>query len=123
MWGSLIHMMAIAPVIGRPVYSLYPQVNFRYRPLMVNLLKPRISHSDDRFDKPVYLLWSRDGNLDNQPNVQYTPNHIVPVISIPDARHKDAIKMPATKSTGPKQSSIFTFLKPPTVKPGPKRKS
>ena len=30
--------------------------------------------------------------------------------------------MPATKSTGPKQSSLFTFLKPPTVKLGAKRK-
>ena len=66
-WGSLIHMMAIASVIGRPVYSLCPQVIFRYRPLMMNFLKPRISHSSDAFDEPVYFLWSRDGNLDNQP--------------------------------------------------------
>ena len=66
-WGSLIHIMAIASVIGRPVYSLYPQVNFRYRPLMMNFIKPRISHSNDAFDEPVYFLWSRDGDLDNQP--------------------------------------------------------
>ena len=51
-WGSLIHMMAIASVIRRPVYSLYPEVNFSFRPLMMNLLKPQISHSGDKSDKP-----------------------------------------------------------------------
>ena len=28
-WGSLVHMMALASVIRRPIYSLYPEVNFR----------------------------------------------------------------------------------------------
>ena len=39
-WASLIHMIAIASFIRRPVYSLYPEVNFRYRPLMLNFLEP-----------------------------------------------------------------------------------
>lgn len=65
---------------------------------MMNLLKPQISHSGDTSDKPVYLLWSRDGNLDNKPNVWYIPNHIVPVISVPppgaqQQLHADAINM------------------------------
>ena len=126
-WGSLIHMMAMASVIRRPVYSLYPEVNFRFHPLMMNLLKPQISHSGDTSDKPVYLLWSRDGNLDNKPNVWYTPNHIVPVISVPppDAQqqlHADAVNMPAPKSTSATQSSLLAFFKPPTAKSGAKRK-
>ena len=122
-WASLIHMMALASVIGRPVYSLYPEVNFRYRPLMMNLLKPRRSHAVDTLDKPVYFLWSRDGDLDNRPNAWYKPNHIVAVTCVPDAQHKDDVKMP-TKSTGAKQSTLFAFLKPPSssVKPGAKRK-
>lgn len=89
---------------------------------MMNLLKPQRSHVDDKLDKPVYFLWSRDGNLDNQPNAWYTPNHIATVICVPDAQHEDAIKMPSTKSTGAKQSTLLTFLKPPSVKPGAKRK-
>lgn len=99
-WASLIHMMAMASVIGRSVYSLYPEVNFRFRPLMMNLLKPRRSHADDTLDKPVYFLWSREGNLDNRPNAWYKPNHIVPVMCAPDAQHKDDVKKMSTiKST------------------------
>ena len=41
---------------------------------------------------------------------------------VPDAQHKDDVKrMPTTKSTGAKQSTLFTFLKPPSIKPGVKR--
>ena len=121
-WASLINMMALASVIGTPVYSLYPEVNFRFRPLMINLLKPRRSHVDGTLDKPVYFLWSRDGNLDNPPNAWYKPNHIVAVMCVPDAQHKDDVKITTTKCTGAKQSNLFTFLKPPSVKPGAKRK-
>lgn len=32
-WVSLIHMMVLASALGRLVYSLYHEVNFRYRPL------------------------------------------------------------------------------------------
>ena len=88
-WASLIHMMAMASVIGRSVYSLYTVVNFRFRPLMMNLLKPWRSHADDTLDNPVYFLWSREGNLDNRPNTWYKPNHIVPVMCAPDAQHED----------------------------------
>ena len=120
-WASLIHMMGMASVIGRSVYSLYPEVNFRFRPLMMNLLKPRKSHADDTLDKPVYFLWSREGNLDNRPNAWYKPNHIVPVMCTPDAQHKDDAKMSTIKSTGAKQSTLFTFLMPPSIRPGVKR--
>ena len=96
-WASLINMMALASVIGRPVYPLYPEVNFKFRPLMMNLLKPRRYHADDTFDKPVYLLWSRDGNLVNRPNAWYKPNHIVAVMCVPDAQHKDDVEMSAKK--------------------------
>ena len=34
-------MMALASVIRRPIYSIYPNVAFRYRALMHNVLKPR----------------------------------------------------------------------------------
>ena len=50
-WSSLINMMALASVIGRPVYSLYPKVNLRFRQLMMTLLKPRRSHT-------LYLMYA-----------------------------------------------------------------
>ena len=88
----------------------------------MNLLKPWRSHADDTLDKPVYFLWSREGNLDNRPNAWYKPNHIVPVMCAPDAQHKDDVKKMSTiKSTGAKQSTLFTFLMPPSIRPGVKR--
>ena len=121
-WASLIHMMAMPSVIWRSVYSLYPEVNFRFRPLMMNLLKPQRSNADHTLDKPVYFLWSREGNLDNRPNAWYEPNHIVPVMCAPDAQHKDDVKKMSTiKRTGAKQSTLFPFLMPPPITPGVKR--
>ena len=41
-WGCLVHMMVLASVIRRRIYSVYPNVAFRYRALMHNVLKPRL---------------------------------------------------------------------------------
>ena len=41
-WGCLVHMMALVSVIRRPIYSVYPNVAFRYRAVMHNVLKPRL---------------------------------------------------------------------------------
>ena len=63
-WGSLVHMMALASVIRRPIYSLYPEVNFRHRPLMHKLLNPQEASLDGEVE-PLFILWSREGSLDN----------------------------------------------------------
>ena len=39
-WGSLLHVMAFASDIRRPIYSLYPDINFQVCPLMHQLLNP-----------------------------------------------------------------------------------
>ena len=75
-WSCLVHMMALASVIRRPIYSVYPNVAFRYRALMHNVRKPRLPPVND---DPVCLLWSRCGSLDNRPNSWYVPNHFVPL--------------------------------------------
>ena len=75
-WGCLLHMMALASVIRRPIYSVCPNVAFRYRALMRNVLQPRLPPVND---DPVCLLWSRCGSLDNRPNSWYVPNHFVPL--------------------------------------------
>ena len=83
-WDSLLHVMAFASVIRQPIYSLYPDINFRFRPLMHQLLNPQLSALDDGRD-PIYLLWSREGSLDNRPNAWYKPNHFVLVAWPSDA--------------------------------------
>ena len=68
---------------------------------MMKLLKPQRSHTVDMLEKP---------SLDNRPNAWYKANHIIAVMCVPDAQHKDDVKMPTTKCTGAKQSTLFTFL-------------
>ena len=134
-WGSLLHVMAFASVIRRPIYSLYPDVNFRFRPLMHQLLNPRLSVLDDGRD-PVYLLWSREGSLDDRPNAWYKPNHFVLVAWLSDATsHTQATpQVPVTNisanvksvekktSVGAEQWNILTFLRPAQAKPEKKGK-
>ena len=134
-WGSLLHVMAFASVIRRPIYSLYPDINFRFRPLMQQLLNPRHSALDDGHD-PVYLMWSREESPYNQPNAWYKPNHFVLVAWLSDATsHTQAsTQVPVTNisanvtsvekktSVRAKQGNILTFLKPAQAKPGKKEK-
>lgn len=110
-WGSLLHVMALASVIRRPIYSLYPEVNFRYRPLMQKLLNPREARMNGEVI-PVFLLWSREGSLDNRPNAWFTPNHFVQVILIADALSAalQVGKDETNKRTGSKKRTILPFF-------------
>lgn len=127
--------MAFASVIRQPIYSLYPDINLRFGPLMHQLLNPRLSALDYGRD-PVYLLWSREGSLDNQPNAWYKPNHFVLVAWRSDATsHTQATpQVPVSNisanvksvekktSVRAKQGNILTFLKPAQAKPEKKGK-
>lgn len=103
--------MALASVIRRPIYSLYPEVNFRYRPLMQKLLNPREARMNGEVI-PVFLLWSREGSLDNRPNAWFTPNHFVQVILIADALSAalQVGKDETNKRTGSKKRTILPFF-------------
>ena len=48
------------------------------RPLIHGLVHPRVSSAADVL--PIYILWSRDGNLDNRSGAVYQPNHFVPLV-------------------------------------------
>ena len=79
-WSSLIHIMALSTVIGRPIFTIYPSCSKAIRPLLQGLIKPRIQTSNKISDNNCfYILWSRDGGLDNRPNAVYVPNHFVPL--------------------------------------------
>ena len=81
-WSSLMHIMALATVICRPIFTIYPNCAEGIRPLLHGLVKPRdympgMVSDNDCFD----ILWSRDGGLDSRPNAVYVPNHLVPLFS------------------------------------------
>ena len=78
---NFFNMMALSTVIGRPIFSLYPECNTNTRPLFHKTIVPR----DCSAKKPgisvnmAMILWSRDSNLDNRPGSWYQPNHFIPI--------------------------------------------
>lgn len=109
--------MSMASVPSRPIVSMYPSVEFRYRCLMNRLINPRPSEFPLLpNEEAIHILWSRDGNLDNRPGSWYVPNHFVPLCVVtaePSASEKQ--DFPSTSTSGtrkPKQGTLFSFLKP-----------
>lgn len=78
-WSSLIHIMALATVICRPIFTIYPNCAVGIRPLLHGLVKPRGKAETVSDKECFYILWSREGGLDNRPNAIYVPNHFVPL--------------------------------------------
>ena len=80
-WSVMMHLMALSTVIGRPIFSLYPECNTNTRLLCHKEILPR-DYGTKKRDISVntaMILWSRDSNLDNRPGSWYEPNHFVPI--------------------------------------------
>ena len=119
-WGIFLDVMAVATVLKRPLFSLYPlfESNNGIRPLLNGVLQPHVTTGKD--SGAFYILRSRKG-FDNQPGVVFQPNHFVPVISYlsntqPNmAANKDlpSLKIKASPASG-KQKGISEFFQPAT---------
>ena len=100
-WSGLVHLMGLATVIKRPIFSVYPNANLALRPLMHGLIHPRLCSPADV--SPVHIMWSRDGNLDNRPGAVFQPNHFVPLVC------RDDSEMPSvTKSSHVEKVPLIT---------------
>ena len=131
-WFSLVHIMAMSSVLSRPIVSMYPSVEFKYRCLVNQVINPRTSDTSATPTEPLNILWSRDGNLDNEDGGWYIPNHFVPVV-LADEPDSDKRPCPSiSNNSTPKkkqQGTLFSCLKPkattvPAEKPkGSKRKT
>ncbi|CAH3178652.1 unnamed protein product [Porites lobata] len=121
-WSSLVHLMALSTVLKRPIFSVYPNTNPALRPLILGLVHPRVSSAADVL--PIYILWSREDNLDNRSGAVYQPNHFVPLVcNVCTPKDNTAS---ATAPTAPRsQSPVFFSLKSKgsttVLKPGTKR--
>ena len=94
-WSSLMHILALSSVIGRPIFTIYPSCSKAIRPLLQGLIKPRIQTSNKISDNNCfYILWSRDGGLDNRSNAIYVPNHFVPLV-----QREQVVKLRSFKKT------------------------
>ena len=76
-WAAMVHLMALSPVIGRPIYSAFPNDNSKTRPLFHGEISPR--ETPIQTDGP-FILWSRDGSRNTRPEGWYRPNHFVPLV-------------------------------------------
>lgn len=113
-WSSFMVILGLASVLSKQVYSIYPDVNFRFRSLIHRIVKPRASTTNHPLgdEAQVNILWTRDGGFDNRPGVWYEPNHFVPIIS-EDEFADCSLKQENTASAGrkTKQGTLFSFMK------------
>lgn len=115
-WSSFLNILALASVISRPLFSVYPDVNFRYRKLLHRIVMPRISPESEIPPDQVNILWSRAGGFDNRPGTWFEPNHFVPIINKWKAndkgieKHEKMSKKPNTVKKK-SQSTLFSFQK------------
>lgn len=78
-WSTMIHMFALSSALGRVVHSVYPETNKTIRSFYQREIRPtgNLEYNDSL---PVYLMLSRDGNLDNRLGSLFWPNHFVPLL-------------------------------------------
>ena len=91
-FSSQFHILALASVICKPVFSVYPDIPgiSAVRNSMHGVCYPRqriVDHDSppsQDFD-PVHIMWTR---ATTSPLHGWTPNHFVPLIIQPDAQQK-----------------------------------
>ena len=112
-WNGMIQMLALATVLRRPVFSIYPEANPGLRPIFHWKILPRIAEEPNYAQ--IQIMWSRDGNLDTRPNAVFQPNHFVPVLAltnladVPAKKFKNENLQPAKKK--PCKRDISSFFK------------
>jgi len=100
-WSSMWHVYAIASVLKKPIFSVYPKTNERTRPAFHKNVSPRLEALSQRSDVvPVVIMWTHTHN--KVCSTTWTPNHFVPCYAITTSQ---------TKST---QSLILPTLVQPT---------
>ena len=79
----MFQLMALASVLARPIFSVYPIAASAstMRTVAQGMVKPRISIKD-HVNNTIYVMWSRDDGLDSVPGSWYEPNHFIPLIRL-----------------------------------------
>ena len=116
-WSSMLHVLALSNILQKDILSVYPCIGeFLFRPLLHARIKPSRKCLQNAFstsDKHVVIMWSRDGAL-NQNDMMFTPNHIVPLVSLPNTPPRAcASQRKRTESNPPpkKQAKLMEFFK------------
>lgn len=97
-WSGFFHVAALSSVLCRPIFSAYPHCNTWICDFLHCEIGPR-NHTL-LSSETLFLLWSREGNLDNRASVWFSPNHFVPLYTTveneqkcqPEPDQKDSIQ-------------------------------
>ena len=73
----MVHLMALATVIGRSVFSAFPKDCSKTRPFFHDEIIPR---ECSFHPEPAVMLWSRVGSPNTHPGGWYQPNHFIPLV-------------------------------------------
>ena len=79
-WAGMIHFMALASVLGRPIFSVYPNVSLGFRNLLHGMVQPRVAEQGQGEECAIFIMWSRDSGLDARCGRWYEPNHFIPLL-------------------------------------------
>ena len=79
-WSGFFHLAALSTVLARPIFSAYPNCQTWIRDFLHSEICPREILNMVPLE-PLFVLWSRDGNLENRSGAWYSPNHFVPLYS------------------------------------------
>ena len=114
----MFHLMALASVLGRSIYSVYPNVPSTVRSVIHGVVYPRISNNDID-DNTIYIMWSRDDGMCNLSGAWYEPNHFIPLFKKKKkedqaGQDKTQICMKKTRTKTP--TLITSFFGPPQKK-------
>ena len=105
-WSSMLHLLGLSSVLNCCIESVYPIANEGFRPLFHQSIYPLETTSNIDREAKFGILWSRDGNLDNQPGFSFEPNHFA--LLIPD---KEMAEVPCYQTSKvwqqPQLSSFF----------------
>ena len=72
----LLAVLGLSTVLGQPIYSHYPEVQYLLRPLFNQVIPPLNLRSPDA----LHILWSKFGKLDTRKGTMFIPDHFVPIV-------------------------------------------
>ena len=128
-YASPYHVMALSSVIGRPVYSVYPDLESRsrVRRSIHRKFLPRqmLLSEDDRFPMPppIHIMWT---TVSSEDLTTWKPNHFVPLVPLEEqsfGKHRvslsyaDAVKGHITDATAKRNQDKATGVQKGKMSP------
>lgn len=86
-WSGFFHVAALSSVLCRPIFLTYPHCNTWIRDFLHCKIGPR-DPTVLLSSEPLFILWSREGNLDNRAGAWFSPNHFVPLYKTGEKQQK-----------------------------------